>query len=316
MPPQLRRGLGSAPRRLTTELRRNGRRTTQTLSRTRPERKNNGTVDRLTTAGVVAEVEMAVVIRQRRHVALDSVDGLGEQIEVLARPDRNLDVGHGSRLAAPQAGAERDGVATHLAPVRLDAGDTAAAGQNARDAGVLVDPRSPRSGALPFTKAAQRSDGLTRPSSGDQTAPMTSSAFIGGQRSFASSTEMDRARTPNRCASASWRLIWTSRSVYASTRNAGPRRRAPAARPRAGENAAPTRLDPCREGRDEAGVLRPARGQPCATRTESIGWRSRRSPAFMICPGSSWPTATSTSHEIPASLRKSMPVPTPISSSR
>ena len=29
-----------------------------------------------------------------------------------------------------------------------DAGDTAAPGQNARDAGVLVDPRSPRSGAL------------------------------------------------------------------------------------------------------------------------------------------------------------------------
>ena len=41
---------------------------------------------------------------------------------------------------------------------------------------------------------------------------MTSAAFIIGHRSFASPTEMDRARTPNRCASASWRRMWTSRS--------------------------------------------------------------------------------------------------------
>ena len=34
-------------------------------------------------AGIIADVEMAVVIRQRRHVALDAVDGLGQQIEVL-----------------------------------------------------------------------------------------------------------------------------------------------------------------------------------------------------------------------------------------
>ena len=56
--------------------------------------------------------------------------------------------------------------------------------------------------------------------------------------------------------------------------------------------------------------------QPSATRTESIECRSSRSPAFMICPGSSWPTATSTSHATAESLRRSMPVSMPISSSR
>ena len=59
-----------------------------------------------------------------------------------------------------------------------------------------------------------------------------------------------------------------------------------------------------------------SRRQPSATRTESIEWRSSRSPAFMICPGSSWPTATSTSHAMAERLRRSMPVSMPISSSR
>ena len=71
--------------------------------------------------------------------------------------------------------------------------------------------RAPRALA-PLTRAAQRSEGPTRPSSGDQTAPITSSTRISGQRSFASPAGMGRARTPNRCASASWRRMWTSRS--------------------------------------------------------------------------------------------------------
>ena len=70
---------------------------------------------------------------------------------------------------------------------------------------------APRARA-PLTSAAQRSDGLTRPSSGDQTAPITSSWFIRGQRSLASPGETDRAETPNRRASASWRLMWVRRS--------------------------------------------------------------------------------------------------------
>ncbi len=70
---------------------------------------------------------------------------------------------------------------------------------------------APRARA-PLTRAAQRSDGLTRPSSGDQTAPMTSSPFIRGQRSLASPGEIDRAETPNMRARASWRLMWMSRS--------------------------------------------------------------------------------------------------------
>ena len=61
---------------------------------------------------------------------------------MLAGPDRDLDAGHGPHLAAPQPGAECDGVAAHRAAVRLDAGDPPAAGQDAGYAGVLVDPQT------------------------------------------------------------------------------------------------------------------------------------------------------------------------------
>ncbi len=99
-------------------------------------------------ARIVSDIEMAVVVRQRRHVAFDAVDGPGEQVEVLAWPDRDLDAGHGGHLAAPQAGAERDGVAAHRTPVRLDAGDATAPGQNAGDGGVLPDSCSSRPGSF------------------------------------------------------------------------------------------------------------------------------------------------------------------------
>ena len=124
-----------------------------------------------------------------------------------------IDRGQSHGLSKSVAECGRGGLADH--PVaEID-------GLAAKWHGIRVIPRSlrppvpsgrarhePRS----HPRAAQRSDGLTRPSSGDQTAPMTSSAYISGQRSLAPSAEIDRARTPNRCASASWRLIWTSRS--------------------------------------------------------------------------------------------------------
>ena len=99
-------------------------------------------------ARVVANVEMAVVIGQRRHVALDALDRLGEQIEVLARPHRHLGAGHGGDPAAPQTGAECNGVASDHSPVRLDAGDSACPGEDAGDTRVLEDPRLPRPGSL------------------------------------------------------------------------------------------------------------------------------------------------------------------------
>ena len=97
---------------------------------------------------IVADVEMAVVIGQRRHVALDALDRLGEQIEVLARPDRHLRPGHGRDLAAPQTGAERDGFASNHPSARLDAGDSTSPGEDAGHARVLEDPRLARAGSL------------------------------------------------------------------------------------------------------------------------------------------------------------------------
>ena len=85
---------------------------------------------------------MAIVIRQRRHMALDAVDGRGEQIEMLAGSHRNLGAGHRRHVPAPQAGAERNGVAPNRAAVGLDAGDLIALSENAGDSGVFVDIRA------------------------------------------------------------------------------------------------------------------------------------------------------------------------------
>ena len=78
-------------------------------------------------AGIVADVQVAVVIGQRRQVALDAVDRLGQQVEMLARPDRYFDAGHGGVLAAPQAGAQSDRVAADFTGVGFDADDAIAA---------------------------------------------------------------------------------------------------------------------------------------------------------------------------------------------
>ena len=71
--------------------------------------------------------------------------------------------------------------------------------------------RAPRARA-PLASAAETSEGPTRPSPGDQTAPSTSSAFISGQRSFASPGLIGSASTPKAWASASCRRMWVSRS--------------------------------------------------------------------------------------------------------
>ncbi len=71
--------------------------------------------------------------------------------------------------------------------------------------------RAPRAFA-PLTRAAHRSEGLTRPSPGDQTAPITSSVRIRGQRSATSPAVIQSARAPQRWASASWRRTWMTPS--------------------------------------------------------------------------------------------------------
>ena len=48
----------------------------------------------------------------------------------------------------------------------------------------------------PLISAPHRSEGLTRPSPGDQTAPITSSPFISGQRSLAVPASMTSASIP------------------------------------------------------------------------------------------------------------------------
>ena len=98
-------------------------------------------------AGIVPDIEVAVVVRQCRQVALDVVDGPCQQVEMLAWPDRNPDIGHGGHIPAPQPGTERDRVAPHRASLRLDADDASGPGQDAGDTDPFENSRAPGPGA-------------------------------------------------------------------------------------------------------------------------------------------------------------------------
>ena len=88
-------------------------------------------------AGVIADVEMTVMIRQCRQIAADAVHRLGQKIEMLARPGRHFGPGHGGGLAAPQPRAQRDGVTSDGAAISLDTDHPATFGQDTGHACVL-----------------------------------------------------------------------------------------------------------------------------------------------------------------------------------
>ena len=99
-------------------------------------------------ARIITDIEMAVMIGQRRKVPLGPRHRLGQKIEMLAGPDRHLGPGHGGGLAAPQPGTERHGIASDRAAVGLDADDPAAFGQDAGNARILENARTATPRAL------------------------------------------------------------------------------------------------------------------------------------------------------------------------
>ena len=90
-------------------------------------------------AAVVADVEMAVMVRQGRQVAGDAFDRPGQQVEMLAGEQWHPGAGHGADLARPQPGAQCNGIAHDDALPGLDAADAAVLRQDAGDAGVLEE---------------------------------------------------------------------------------------------------------------------------------------------------------------------------------
>ena len=107
-------------------------------------------------AAFVANVEMAVVVRQRGQVARKALHGLCQQVEVLARPYGDLHPGHGAGFAAPQSGAQGHGIASDRAPIGLDCMDLAVTGQDAGHPGVFEDPGTPRLRSLDQRRAQIR----------------------------------------------------------------------------------------------------------------------------------------------------------------
>ena len=99
---------------------------------------------------------MAVVVRERRQIALDPLDRPGQEVEVLAGPERHLRPGQGGDLAAPQARAEGDGIAADAAAGGLDRGNPPAPGNDPGNRRVLEDPRARGSGALDQRRAEVR----------------------------------------------------------------------------------------------------------------------------------------------------------------
>ena len=86
---------------------------------------------------IVADIQVAVVIGQGRQVTLDTVDRVGQQVEMLARPDWNFDGRKHGVFAAPQSGAECDRVAANLTSAGFDADNFIIAGFYRGKLGVL-----------------------------------------------------------------------------------------------------------------------------------------------------------------------------------
>ena len=107
-------------------------------------------------ARVVADIEVGIVIREGRHVAREALYGPGQEIEMLAGPERGRDAGLGRHGAAPEAGAERDSIAAQGPARGLEPGDAAALGQDAGHAGLLEEARAARPGALGQGRAEVR----------------------------------------------------------------------------------------------------------------------------------------------------------------
>ena len=97
-------------------------------------------------AGIIADIEVAVMVGQGRQIAFGPRHRPCQKIEMLAGPDRHLGAGHRRGFTAPQAGAQRDRIAFHRTAVGLDAGDPVAFGQNSGHAGILENacPGGPR----------------------------------------------------------------------------------------------------------------------------------------------------------------------------
>jgi len=105
------------------------------------------TTDQQST-GIVANVKMAVVIGECRYVADNAFNRLGQKVIMFTGPHRKINVGHRCRLAAPQAGAQGNRVASHQASGRFNAGYFAGFCSNSGYAGVLVNPGTARFGAF------------------------------------------------------------------------------------------------------------------------------------------------------------------------
>ncbi len=97
---------------------------------------------------LVANIEIAVVIAERRKMASDSLHRFGEQIEVLAREERHRHAGHGRHLSAPEAGAVDDDLAGDVATRGIDAAHPVVSNPESGHRGVLEDARTVRLRAL------------------------------------------------------------------------------------------------------------------------------------------------------------------------
>ena len=121
--------------------------------------------------------------------------GFGQHVKVLTGQKGHVRISHRTQFTRPQTGTQSDRITRdltagcfqteHPSVARLDPGHTR----------VLEQPRTPAP-SRPLSALRKRPRVKRRPSSGDQTAPRTSSAFIKGQRSLASADVTDSADTP------------------------------------------------------------------------------------------------------------------------
>ena len=106
---------------------------------------------------------------------------LGQDVEMFAGIKRHMCARHGGNLAGPETTGNHDLVGLdHMIPNR-DPGNAPALFPQTGHGGVFKESER-RASLAPLESASATSDGFTRPSAGDQTAPITSSTSIKGHK--------------------------------------------------------------------------------------------------------------------------------------
>ena len=103
--------------------------------------------------GIIADVEVGIVVGQGWQIAFDAVDRVGQQVKMFAGPQRYFHTGERGIFTAPETGANGDRVAIDFTLFRDQADHAVIACLDSGDAAVFEDFSPPRPSTLDQCRA-------------------------------------------------------------------------------------------------------------------------------------------------------------------